>query len=367
MATTFHFGNPNLFTQGIVEQTFYDPTTGNVIGYDKVGNEAAINYTFELSELDGGFNNMLVGVIPHTTRLSGTYTSQAFSLEQRALLTGGALTYNAPAHICETITATATTLTVTKTPVKSPLQVEAEETYGWCQVREHGARGYEGKNRHLNLNTKVVEDFNAVVGAKYDVFYFTDVASARKLDMPQSANPSAVSVEQKWGVYAAQNNQRSGGTLQGFLYAYVPVAILEGDAGIDGNQTTNAKTNYNWRAISPEDTMPNCNDCDGVGGNYAYFVYVPCGNAAQAVKALAVVGGAVTVAVGQQVQIPVKYVMPDDTLVQPIYNELTYTSTPTSKATVSNSGVVTGVAAGSAEVEIAMDELKTYCNVTVTA
>lgn len=71
----FTFGNPNLFVQGMVDQTFRDPATGDVVGYDRVGVDAAINYTFQFNEIAAGLNNILVGMIPHTTRLTGTYTS----------------------------------------------------------------------------------------------------------------------------------------------------------------------------------------------------------------------------------------------------------------------------------------------------
>lgn len=369
--TTFNFGDPNLFCQGVVEQTLFDPTTGNVVGYDKVGSDVAIKYTFDFAEITGGFNNALVGLIPHTTRLTGTYTSQAFSLAERALLSGGALNYNAVSPVCETVSATGATISVTKTPAKAYSQ-PTDDIYCWAQVREHGTAHYEGTNYKVDPGTKQVVDFVATSGKEYDVFYFTALTSAQVLSLPEAANPSVVSVHQKWGIYANSNSERSNGTLQGYLYVVVPHALLEGDAGLDGNQTTNAKTNYNWRAVAASDNIPVCDDCGSSGNALGYYIYVPCGDTTQSVQALAVIGGGVTVAEGSTAQIPVKYIMPNGQIEQPVYADLTYAvaADGSAVASVSASGVVTGASAGNTVVTIALENstgtIKTECTVTVT-
>ena len=150
--------------------------------------------------------------------------------------------------------------------------------------------------------------------------------------------------------------------------------MLEGDAGINGNQTTNATTLYNWRAFSPSDNMPVCDSCTAANEYGAYYVYVPCDDAKSAVSALIVVGGGVSVAVNGTAQIPVKYLMPDDSIVQPVFSDMQYSipSSDATIATVSPSGIVTGKAAGDTEVTITLtkadgSKLTTYCNVTVVA
>lgn len=317
----FQFGNPNLFAQGVVEQTLYDPATGNVVGYDRLASDVAVNYTFDFSEIAAGFQNQLVGLIPHTTRMSGTYTSAAFSLEARALLSGGTAQYGAIAPVCETITATEIGgdqygLRVSKTPSRSYAQ-DATDPYCWCQVREHGVSTYSGQNYGVDPTTKVVQGFAPVSGKEYDVFYFTVLAQARSLGMSAAADPSAVTVQQKWGIYASQNGNKKSGTLQGFLYVIVPLAILEGDGGINGNQTTNATTSYNWRAITSNDNIPSCNSCERNDNNYAYYVYVPCGNGANnEIVGMYVVGGTIELSgVTPRVQVPLRYEMNDGTTV----------------------------------------------------
>lgn len=370
MANTFNFGDPNLFVMGVVEQTMFDPNTGDVLGYDRVGSDVALQYTFDTTEIAGGQNNSLVGIIPHTTRMTGTYTSQAFSLQQRALLSGGNLSYNAVAPICEIVTATGTTLTVSNTPAKAYAQGE-DDTYFWCQVREHGVTKYAGTNYGVSAEGEV-QNFTAESGKQYDVFYFTEWASAQALGLPTVANPSVVTVHQKWGVYAAQNGNAKSGTLQGYMYVIVPLAMLTGDAGADGNQTSNSTTAYNWTAITPNDNAPVCEDCNAMSNNYGYYVYVPCGESTQAVEALAIVGGGVTVAIGQTVEIPVKYVMPDGTITQPVYSDLNFTVGETAIAVMASglSGYVEGVTAGGTNVTVTLTKadntvLTAICPVTV--
>lgn len=364
-------GTPNLFLKGIAEQTFYDPATGNIVGFDNVASEAAIQTSVNLQEVVGGLGNALVGVFPDTVRLTGTYTSQAFSLETRRLITGGVLAYNATAPVCETITATGTTLTVSRTPAKHYGQ-PASDTNAWCFVKPQGTVSYPGTNYQINPANGQVVNFAATAGTTYEVYYFAENASAQSLAIPDVFNPTNVTVSTKYGVYAKQNNAVTGGTLQGWLYVIVPVAILSGDAGISANQTTNATTDGSWMALSPDSVGLSCADCAMSGNPLAYYVYVPCGDAATEVQALAIPGGGVTVVVGSSVQLPVKYVMPNDTLVQPTYTDLTYNSGTPANATVSNNGVVRGVKVGTSVITVTLTKadgtsLTATATATVTA
>lgn len=366
---TFNFGDPRLFVMG-TELTMYDPTTGNVVGFDNVGSDSAINYTFDLTEVVGGMQNQLVGLIPHTTRLTGSYTSQAFSLAQRALLSGGTLSNNAVVPVCETITASGATLTVTNTPAKAQSQ-PASDTLAWCQVRVHGASTYEGTNYGVDISTKQVQNFTASSGTQYDVFYFTVWASGKQLALPGGANPSVVAIHQKWAVYSEQNGSRAQGTLQGYLYVVVPRAMLNGDAGIDGNQTSNSTTTYSWRALSGNNNMPKCDDCDGATEDIAYYVYVPCGNQYADVVSLVVVGGDMTIPMGTDVQLNIKLMFRDGTLATPDFSALTYDSATTGKATISSTGVVHPVSAGSSVITATLNTgtktITASTTVTVTA
>ena len=366
--TTFQFGNPNLFLQGVAEILITDPTSGNILGYDNVASESAVNTSVEMNGIRGGIGNPLAMNIPHTTGITGSLTSQAFSLEARALATGGDISFGASAPVCEPITAVAETLTVTQQPVKAYGQA-ASDVNGWCYVREHGQTEYLGTNYGVNLTTKEVIGFVAEVGKTYDVFYSVSMASAKVLTIPEAFNPTVATVRIKYGVYAKQNNSVTNGTLQGYLYLIVPRAQFNGDAGIGANQTANATSAYDWVAITGDSAVMQCDDCSQSGADYAYYVFVPCAGATASVEALAVIGGGVSIAQGATKQIPVVYVMPDNSILTPTYSDLTYTSSDAS-VTVDENGIASGVSEGNAVVTIALKSntaITTTANITVTA
>lgn len=372
-------GDSNIFLKGIVEQIYYDPTTGNIIGYDNVATDGAIETEVNLQEITGGFGNPVVGVIPDSTRMTGSYTSAAFSLHTRQLITGGNLHYGGVSPVCETITAIGTTLTVSKTPAKHYAQPLSDEK-AWCYVKPVGAANYMGTNYGVDLTTKQV-DYTAVAGQEYEVFYFVQNSSAQVLELPDMFNPSVVAISQKYGLFAKQNNTISHGTFLGNLYVVVSRVILNGNAGINANQTDAATTDGSWMALSPDQNMMVCDDCATASKTFAYYIYVPCGGETAAVADLAVIGGGVSVKVNETAQIPVVYVMPDGSIQTPSYKNLTYTigSTPAventpskdTKAQVDVNGQVKGLAAGTTEVKITLvkgeQTLETFCNVTVTA
>lgn len=371
MNTIFNFGDPNLIAKGLVEMTVRDPATGNIVAYDSIPSEGAINYTFNLQAVEGGFLNKLVDLIPDTTRLSGSYTSQAFSLGLRQLQTGGSMGYNGITPVCETVTATGAALTVTQTPVKDYAQ-PATDAGCWCTLREHNVAKYMGANYYIDPTTKQVTGFNAISGKQYDVFYFTQSASTQYLGLPTSANPAVLALTLKYGIFAKVNGETSNSPLAGYLYVNVPRVKFGGDAGISGNQTSNSTTALTWQALAPDDNTMACAACGNDDSNYAYYVYVPCSGTTSSVEALAIIGEGVTVAKNATAQIPVKYLMPDGSTVQPVYSDLTYVSKTPATATVDTNGLVKGVAAGTTEITVTLTRstggnLVAYCNVTVTA
>lgn len=361
-------GDPNLFVKGIAEVTIYDYKTGNIIGFDKVASEGSITSSVNMGEVVGGIGSPLLMTIPDTTRITGSLTSQAFSLEQRALASGGEVVYGGITQVCEHITAEDSSLTVKGQPVKHYAQ-SAEDATGWCHIRQHQGGAYVGTNYQVDLATKKVLNFVAEIGKEYDVFYFINHASAKVLELPSNFKPSVAALTYKFEVYAQQNGSVGNGTRVGFLYFHVMRAQFGGDVGISANQTTAANTDYSWNALAAVDNMPSCEGCEEDGSPYAYYVYVPCGAADQGIDALAVVGGAVTVKAGSSVQIPVKYVV-NNQLVQPTYADMTYSVSEETTASVSQNGVLTGKLAGETEVEISFTKsngttLKAYCNVVV--
>lgn len=376
----FTLGDPNLFVKGMAEVIITDIETGDIIGYDNVASESSVSTEVNMGEITGGIGNPLLISIPDTTRITGTLTSQAFSLVQRGLTTGGKPTFGGIVQRCisnvSPIGGTLYVPTTASAPTKSYGQASSD-TYGLCYVREHNATEYVGTNYGISLT---VDTNGYAVGGEvaltvdssktYDIMYFTSVASAQVLALQTQFAPRVATVSLKYCVYAQQNGGNTNGTLRGYLYFVVPRAQFTGDAGISASQTENATTSYSWQALMPDSNMIDCEDCGTSDTNYAYYVYIPCGSTTQDVKALAVLGGGVSVvANGAGAQIPVVYYMPDGSTLTPTYTDLTYTKTG-SGFTVSAGGVVSGTSAGSGTVTISLTAnptITTTCSVTVTS
>ena len=155
-----------------------------------------------------------------------------------------------------------------------------------------------------------------------------------------------MTVQERYGVYAKQNGSAEKGILRGWLYFVVPRAILNADAGVNATQTSNAPTAGNWIALpGTPDNMPFC-DCDDTVHPIAYYVYVPCSGENDAVVNVVSVGNGLVLRAGRSKILPIKLVMPDDTLIQPDYATLNYMSEDDGIATVSGDGIATGISEG---------------------
>lgn len=369
-SASIRFGDPALFVKGVAEQIYMDPLTGNIVGYDRTAANAAVTMAVNLTHITGGMQNKLVGVIADTTRISGTYTSEAFSLSTRALIMGGQLAYNAVTPICEKITADSSTLTVSHNPVHSYAQ-STDDPECWCYVRPADSGREKGSNYGVNPGTREVQNFYAEVGTTYEVTYYIHNTSAQSVAVPTIWNPVMMTVQTRYAVYGRQGKNEKQGILRGWLYFIVPRAILTANAGVGASQTDIADTDGSWMALTNKrENMPYCR-CDDNVNPIAYYVYVPCGDEVQKVTEVIFTGGGLAVAVGKKERLPIKLIMNDDTLVQPDFSRMNYMSNDDSVATVDNDGFVTGESSGSTVVNVYLSKadgtmLTAACPVTVT-
>jgi len=362
------FGGAPLIAAHIAEQIFFNPETGDIVGYDRVPVTAAFQAKADLFEIAGGMGNRLVGVIPDTVRFTGTWKSAAFSFRIKEKIMGGAIAYNAAAPVTETVTGAGGSLRVSRTPSVNLAQEPGEGPI--CYVRVHGEAKYSGEAYRIDPATGVVLGFTAADVEEYDVLYTAHRANAFSLPVPSAWNPVAMTIQTKIGIYSVRRDSRRAGSQVGWLYCIVPRAILSGDAGFSVSQTENAPTDGSWTAIPEKEKSVLFWDCLEKPV-CARYVYVPCADETDAVEALAVPGGGLTLRAGETAPIPVKYLMPDNSLVQADCARLGYISQDAGIAEVSNDGLVRGVSAGATEILVFLsrsgkDSLMTRCSVSVT-
>lgn len=372
----YNFNAPHYFVKGIADQRVTNIDTGDLVARETIVSDAASDIADQLDEIIG-FGNRLIGMLPNSRRITGSYTAQSFSLDTQQVVLGGDLSYNAVVSVCEEVTAGAGgAIYVSRMPALYYGQNASDEK-GRAYVRSVKAAADGIVNTGTNVGVELTETagsgylvgYTGVEGTAYTVQYFSKVLSARQLAIPDIPALRVFTVEQVFGIYAKQRGSFGDGTLTHKLHIVYPYAQFTAGGGVSGSQTSITTVDGTWQALSADEYNGGCENCN-LGGIGAYYVIVPCDVDASAVQALAVVGGGVTVATGATAQIPVKYVMDDNSLEQPVYTDLTYVSAAPATATVDSNGVVTGVAAGNTEVTITLknDPAKTTtCTVTVTA
>lgn len=366
MATAINLGKESIYVKGTVEMLVYDIASNNIIGYSNKLTDANFSSSVNEGAVQGGPGNITLINLPDSAAFTGEVTAQDFSLEARQFQTGGNLAYNGIGKYRESITATGITLTVTGDPVANYGEAADDDGYVSCYV------GTDGVNYKVDPATKKVINFTAVEGQTYCVTYFQKNASAQVLTIPAVFSPSVNRVVLKMAAFSAQGNANGKNSSKvANVYVVIPRAqFVGGDAGIDGSQTDNAKTSWKFSALAYKTADATCQECSADETVLGYYVIVPCDTSSSAVKGLVVVGEPVSVAQGKTVQLPVYYLMPDNSLVTPRYADLTYASAAVDTATVSTAGVVTGVAEGDTSVSISITDrpaIKTVASIAVTA
>jgi hypothetical protein len=354
--------NKYLYAKGTCNVVVSDPDTGNIDFQSNKVQTAQLTTSVSMNEIRAGLGNAIAIQLPTDSAVNLELTSADFSMSSRAMQLGSSITYNAAAPKCEVIVANGTTLTVSGTAV-APQGFSKKIAYvndGSTNV----STAYE-----INNSGEVV-GFTATSGNTYKVYYWISNASAQQVTAYSVFSPAIKHVTMQIAVYSTEGtSSASQGSLAGWLYCIIPRMQFKAQADTDGSQTGNATSMLSGTALSydPEAEESICTDC-GLS-ELAYWVYVPNGDVTQSIQSLAVVGGGLSLVVGNTAQLPIRFLMNDGTLVVPDYSLMSYASSGAA-ATVSASGVVTAASAGNVTITATLtaDNTKTASvPVTVTA
>lgn len=358
------------YAKGFSEAAVYDIGTGDLLYWTnklKTGNTST---SMNDGAIEGGLDNKLLANIPDTVRLTGTFEAADFSLEARGLQMGSTVKYNAKTLVRRKIIAKNNKLTLpdSDTPAPAYGQPSDAATY-FCHV------GNDGVNYGVDPETKEVQGFTGEEGKEYCVFFYTNIFNAEQLTIPAQFSPTVAYMVIKTPMYSENGLSSKNSSLAGYLYGFYPrVQFVGGDAGVNGSQTDATTTSLNFTALAYDDMSDDvCADCGSDDSVYGYLVYVPCGEDFSSVKALAIVGGIITVKQGEKAQVPVFYAMDNDQIVTPNYNDLTFKVAEDGGSYASvgeHTGIITGSSAGSTTITVtvtAKPTLTATANVTVTA
>ena len=355
--------NPYLYVKGTCAVNVSDPLTGDVVYYSSKVQNNALSTSVDMGEIRAGLGNPIAIQLPSNAAVNLELSTADFSLDPRAMQTGGRKAYNGVRPVCVTVTATGATLALPAGAAPVP-QYGYDQAYAYVNAAGAANLG----TAYAVANDGTIQNFAAVNGTTYIVTYFERQTNAQELAISGAFAPGVYHVTTQLGVYNTEGgNANNRGSQCGWLYIIIPRMQFAGNAETNGNQTDPATTVLNGTALAYEETAEACVDCSFP--MLAYMVYVPFATNGNGIAGLTVIGGGVTVATGATAVLPVKYVMSDGTVVQPNYSHLNYDVADTTKATISG-GVVSGVGQGTTSVTITSDDdenISATATITVTA
>ena len=342
------------YTQGIYEANVYSLSNRDLIYHDSKLTDANFQSSVNINEIAAGVGNSTQIMIFDSAKFNVTMTAQDIDIRQYSLQTGGEIGYNGIVQTCEIVTASGTSLTLSSTPVAP---------YGSTIIPAY-VNG-DGTAYAVDPGTKTVQGFTASSGTQYSVRYYISAPANEVLNIQSLFTPEIVSLEVKFPVYQAPVGQAaSGGTLCGNIWAIVPRYQFNGEASFNATQNGNVTPSLSGQALAADDLT--ATDCASSSlSSLLYLVWEPV-NQDSGVVDLVVVGGGVTVSQDESAQVPVKLLMENNILAQPDYSALSYESGADGTATVSNLGVVTGVAAGDTDITVTYPSLNLKAIVPVT-
>lgn len=320
-------------------------STANVFGYDSNDNllftgttlmDSSIETTLANTDVRAGQGNQLQYIYYHTAEMNITINEAQFSLPYLALNVGSAITTGANVWTTETVTVTAGAGSVSKTP----LGISGTTLYGWVTDKDDNVQRVEftGSSFSMADNT-----YNGDVCVRY---YATD-AAAQKVTVYADMLPSTIRLVMEAQLCSSDSTTNRIGTLQ----INVPKASMTGAFTLSMTPDSVAQTPLSVRALSY--TPTNNGGCTANRPIYAEIIEILDGrNWYDNVVALAIEGGDFSLSVSGTKQLKV-FAIPNDGTAAFLVDSsnITFASSATGKATVSASGLVTGVAAGDATIK----------------
>ena len=364
------FSDPYLYAKGTCNVIVSDPETGDIDYQSSKVQTNQLSTSVDMGAIRAGLGNGIAIQLPSDATVDLTLTAADFNLKGRGLQVGSTPFYSAPAPVCESVTASGATLTVTQTAV-APQGFSKVLAYV-TEVGGSNPIGAAGVAYEINASKQGV-GFAATSGKTYLVYYWVQNANAQQLTIYSAFAPAVKHVTAQIAVYSTEgSNTGNRGSQVGWLYYIIPRMQFAGNANVTGDQSNPATTELSGTALTYEGAMSEgvCVDC--AIPEMAYMLYVPF-DGADGVQGLVVVGGSVSVAKSGTALIPVKLYMADGTLAQPDYSALTFTATgaPSGTTVGAHTGIVTaGSTAGDFDVTVALTadtSIQTVVAVTVTA
>ena len=342
---------------GTIEAFTQSSTQPTKIFTSKTLQESGISISVTAEDIRGGLSNPLLGRYFHDSILEANITDALFNLQYLALNVGGQVVIGGSSLVTETVTAGSGTLTVQGTPVS----FGSAGTVGWYTLA-----GQEDWSP-LTFSGKIATVADVTEGGTYCVRYNANDAGIQEFVVPSAIIPSEVHLVMTYPLFAGGTSPEAISTSSqvGELIVDIPRFQFAGNVELSLTSSGAATSNLSGSALASY-TTANCNDM-GTYGTVKQKIYG--GNWYDDLTTIAVDGGNFSIANGATKKLKVIGIFKNGTGILD-NSKLTFTSSASSTASVSNAGVVTGAATGSANITITVTEktsVATMVGVTVTA
>ena len=341
---------------GTIEAFTQSSTQPTKIFTSKTLQESGISISVTAEDIRGGLSNPLLGRYFHDSILEANITDALFNLQYLALNVGGEVVIGGSSLVTETVTAGSGTLTVQGTPVA----FGTAGTVGWytpAGQEDWAPLTFEGK----------VATATVTSGTDYCVRYNANDAGIQEFVVPSAIIPSEVHLVMTYPLFAGGTSPEAISTSSqvGELIVDIPRFQFAGNVELSLTSSGAATSNLSGSALASY-TTANCNDM-GTYGTVKQKIYG--GNWYDDLTTIAVDGGNFSIANGATKKLKVIGIFKNGTGVLD-NSKLTFTSSTSSTASVTNAGVVTGAGTGSANITITVTDktsVATMVGVTVTA
>lgn len=367
----YTFKPEKVFTKGIVNCEFFDPSTSDLLGYSEYVSDFSLEGSMNDGAVEAGPGNMLVMMIPDTARLNITAKTADSALNNMALTVGATLAGNGIVETVTGISATGTTLTLNG--AVAPLGGSEAVCYvltssGADKAAVEAASGVAHKVDENGL----IDGFTPVSGNTYCVKYFAANSSATQMTIPALFAPKVVRAHFAVNCYAKNTGKDvMSSSLYKIRHYYFPYYYFTGALADTVGQTETGSVDLSGTCLSYEDAVGTA--CDSVGNqSYGFIVdeYVGSNTSTNAVEGIYFIGlgSGVSVAAGETVNLPVKYVVAGALTDISDMEQVTFATDAAATATFADehTNTLSGVAAGTTAATVSVTNARTGVTYTDT-
>lgn len=322
--------------------------------------DSSITVGSTAEEVRGGLGAKLLGKYYHTSTFDINLTDVLFKLEYFAFQTGSAIQQIADVFTSEQVTlGDGGSGTITGTPAV----YQSYGTIGWAA--KPGSDAYQ----KITFTEKAFTVAGAKEGDIYCVKYISTDNAARQITISSSFIPSEVTLVMTANLYRAGGrgeNDVNNSSKIGIVQVLVPRFQFNGSMELSMTSTGVANSPIAGSAL--DNPSADCSD----GGYYAIITEQLSGSSwYDNVFALAIEDSDIELATTTGTATLSVYALPlNGAAFKPPYEDLTFTSAANGTATVTQEGVVTGVAQGSTTVTVSIKNkagVEAIANITVPA